>query len=301
MSNSMIAQNGRMSLSAAFATPKFQQAIHNALNDAAREKTFVSSIIAASTINTVLQECTPQSVLSTALVGESLKLCPSPQLGHYYFVPYEVKVKGPDGRDVIGADGQPIKQKKAQFQIGYKGYIQLALRTGQYRMITVMAIKKGELRRWNPLTEELDIALIEDDNVRELTETIGYYAAFEYLNGFRKAMYWSKDKMKAHAMKYSQGYKKDVERGWIYTFWSKDFDGMAYKTMLRQLISKWGVMSTEMQQAMDADPEVVVREDGSMEVKTAELAAAEYPEAVDAEVMEAGAPAEDTQVSLDEL
>jgi recombination protein RecT len=87
---------------------------------------------------------------------------------------------------------------------------------------------------------------------------------FEYTNGFRKALYWSKKKMEAHALKYSQGYKNDKKKGTAYTFWSKDFDGMAYKTMLRQLISKWGIMSIDMVSALDADM-TVINEDGTKE------------------------------------
>lgn len=255
----MTAPGQKMSLSAAFATPTFQAAIHNALNDAGREKTFVSSIIAASTINPVLQECTPKSVLSAALVGESLKLCPSPQMGHYYFVPYENKVKDRNGRDVLDEKGRPVKQKAAQFQMGYKGYIQLALRSGQYRRINVLSIKKGELKRWDPLTEEIEVELIDDEDVREQTETIGYYAAFEYLNGFRKAMYWSRSKMERHALRYSKGYA--AKKG--YTFWEKDFDAMAYKTMLRQLISKWGIMTVDMQRAFEQDVDIIQTDDGT--------------------------------------
>lgn len=258
----MTAPGQKMSLSAAFATPTFQAAIHNALNDAGREKTFVSSIIAASTINPVLQECTPKSVLSAALVGESLKLCPSPQMGHYYFVPYENKVKDRNGRDVLDENGRPIKQKSAQFQMGYKGYIQLALRSGQYRRINVLSIKKGELKKWDPLTEEIEVELIDDEDVREQTETIGYYAAFEYLNGFRKAMYWSRSKMERHALRYSKGYA--AKKG--YTFWEKDFDAMAYKTMLRQLISKWGIMTVDMQMAFEQDVDIIQNDDGSTTV-----------------------------------
>lgn len=257
--NFMTAPGQKMSLSAAFATPTFQAAIHNALNDAGREKTFVSSIIAASTINPVLQECTPKSVLSAALVGESLKLCPSPQMGHYYFVPYENKVKDRNGRDVLDENGRPVKQKSAQFQMGYKGYIQLALRSGQYRRINVLSIKKGELKKWDPLTEEIEVELIDDEDVREQTETIGYYAAFEYLNGFRKAIYWSRSKMERHALRYSKGYA--AKKG--YTFWEKDFDAMAYKTMLRQLISKWGIMTVDMQMAFEQDVDIIQNDDGS--------------------------------------
>ena len=132
---------------------------------------------------------------------------------------------------------------------GDKGYIQLALRSGQYKKLNVLSIKEGELLSWDPLNEEIDVKLIEDDTVREKAATIGYYAMFEYTNGFRKCLYWSREKMEAHALRYSKGYA--AKKG--YTFWEKDFDSMAYKTMLRQLISKWGVMSIDMQRAYESD------------------------------------------------
>ena len=94
---------------------------------------------------------------------------------------------------------------------------------------------------FDPLNEEINVRLIEDEMEREQAPTIGYYAMFEYLNGFRKALYWSREKMEAHAQRYSKGY--NAKKG--YTFWEKDFDGMAHKTMLRQLISKWGIMSAD--------------------------------------------------------
>ena len=126
----------------------------------------------------------------------------------------------------------------------------------------MLAIKKGELIRFDPLNEDIEVNLISDENEREKAETIGYYAMFEYVNGFRKAMYWSKEKMKAHAVKYSQGYASDLKKGTKWTFWSKDFDGMAYKTMLRQIISKWGIMSIDLQTALDSDM-TVINEDGT--------------------------------------
>lgn len=203
---------------------------------------FVSAIVSAVNTNPALQECTNQSILSGALLGESLKLSPSPQLGQYYLVPFNDKNKG----------------KVAQFQLGYKGYIQLAIRSGQYKKLNVLAIKEGELIRFDPLNEEIEVRLIEDEEEREQANTIGYYAMFEYTNGFRKAIYWSKRKMEAHALKYSKGYQ--AKKG--YTFWEKDFDGMAYKTMLRQLISKWGIMSIDMASAIDSDM-AVINEDGT--------------------------------------
>lgn len=127
-----------------------------------------------------------------------------------------------------------------------------------YKKLNVIAIKDGELVHFDPLTEEIEVNLIEDEEERENAETIGYYSMFEYTNGFRKAIYWSKQKMEKHALKYSAGYR--AKKG--YTFWEKDFDRMAYKTMLRQLISKWGIMSIEMQKAVSNDM-AVIAEDGT--------------------------------------
>ena len=218
---------------------------------------FITSILSAVSTNPALQECEHSSIISAAFLGEALKLSPSPQLGQYYMVPFNKKS--------YDANGKEIKIKVAQFQLGYKGYIQLAERTGSYRTINVMAIKEGELIKYDPLNETIEVNLIEDDDIREQTPTIGYYAMFEYLNGFRKTMYWTKKKMLSHADKYSQAFSKEIYQKildgkipqkdmWKYSsFWYKDFDGMAFKTMLRQLISKWGIMSIEMQEAYTKD------------------------------------------------
>lgn len=211
-----------------------------------RGQRFITAIVSAVNNNSFLAECTNDSIYSGALLGESLNLSPSPQLGHYYLVPFKDKEKG----------------KVAQFQLGYKGYLQLAIRSGYYKKINVLDIKEGELIKYNPLDEEIEVNLIEDEEKREKAKTIGYYAMFEYTNGFKKTLYWSKSKMIEHAKKYSQGYRADLSKGTSYTFWSKDFDGMAFKTMLRQLISKWGIMSIEMQNAVEKDM-AVINEDGT--------------------------------------
>lgn len=212
-----------------------------------RGQRFVTAIVSAVNNNSTLAECTNDSIYSGALLGESLNLSPSPQLGHYYLVPFKDKEKG----------------KVAQFQLGYKGYLQLAIRSGYYKKINVLDIKENELIRYNPLDEEIEVKLIEDEEEREKSKTVGYYAMFEYTNGFKKTLYWSRNKMLEHAKKYSQGYRKDLREGTSYTFWSKDFDGMAFKTMLRQLISKWGIMSIEMQNAVEKDMGVI-NEDGTV-------------------------------------
>lgn len=219
---------------------------------------FMTSILSAVTNNPTLQECESMSILNCAFLGEGLKLSPSPQLGQYYMVPFNDKKKG---------------CKVAQFQLGYKGYIQLAIRSGEYKKLNVLAIKEGELIKYDPLNEELEVNLIEDDEIRENTPTIGYYAMFELVNGFRKTLYWTKKKMLAHADRYSQAFNKESykkilegnipqEDMWKYSsFWYKDFDGMAFKTMLRQLISKWGIMSVDMQKAYDNDM-ATIQDDG---------------------------------------
>lgn len=248
---------------------------------------FISSIVSAVQATPALQECTNSSILSAALLGESLNLSPSPQLGQYYMIPYDNRSKG---------------VKEAQFQLGYKGYIQLATRSSQYKKLNVLSIKEGELIRFDPLNEEIEVNLIQDDEQREAAPTIGYYAMFEYTNGFRKAMYWSRAKMEAHAKKYSPGYKRDLEKGTSWTFWAKDFDAMAYKTMLRQLISKWGIMSIDLQDAIDSDM-AVIREDGSRDyVETVQPDAVEeaaVPQEESAAVQEDDATQETNDAAAD--
>lgn len=256
--NSLVNRNQKGGLTAYLT----QDAVKNQINKVVGGKNgtrFVSSIVSAVQTTPALQECTNPSILSAALLGEALNLSPSPQLGQFYMVPFKNKKKG-----VI----------EAQFQLGYKGYIQLAIRSGYYKKLNVIAIKEGELIRYNPLEEEIEVSLIEDDIEREETPTAGYYAMFEYENGFKKSMYWSKKKMLAHADKYSAAFSAKslelLEAGkipdsekWKYSsFWYKDFDGMAMKTMLRQLISKWGIMSIDLQTAIDKDM-AIIREDGT--------------------------------------
>lgn len=228
--NTAIQKAKKTQFAAIIKDAKVQTSLTGTLGDAARTKTFTSSLISAVSTNPALQECEGMSIISAALLGESLNLSPSPQLGHYYMVPFK------DNKAGIS---------KATFVLGWKGYYQLALRSGQYRNIDAVPIKEGELDEYDPITGEIKIHAISDPMERENAKTIGYYAWFELINGFKKAMYWPKEKMEAHALKYSKGYA--AKKG--YTFWEKDFDAMALKTMYRQLISKYGIMSLEMQKA----------------------------------------------------
>lgn len=274
--NSLVKPGGKkVPFTVQLQSKSYQNLINTTLRDKNTANRFIASITSAVSANPALQECDAGSILSAGLLGEGLKLSPSPQLGQYYLVPFNDNKNG---------------RKVAQFQLGYKGYIQLAIRSGQYKKLNVLPIKQGELIHFNPLEEDIEVQLIENEIDRENAPTIGYYAMFEYVNGFKKAIYWSKEKMLSHADKYSPAFsmnggtittkngKKtkvsflDYETGnydekdsWMYSsFWYKDFDGMACKTMLRQLISKWGIMSIEMEKAVTNDM-AVINEQGEAE------------------------------------
>ena len=249
--------------SVAITTKGYQTLINNTLGDPQRARRFVSAITSAVAVNPALQECEAGTILAGALLGESLNLSPSPQLGQYYLVPFKSKAKYDRQGNLISPE-----VVKAQFVLGYKGYIQLALRSGAYADLDVMDIKQGEYLGKDPMTGKPRFSFIEDDDERDRLETIGYMAYFEYLNGFRKVIYWSREKMLSHADKYSPAFSaksfQDIQDGkiaekdmWRYSsFWYKNFDDMAKKTLLRHIISRWGVMSPEMQTAFERDSSV---------------------------------------------
>ena len=249
--------------SVAITTKGYQTLITNTLGDPQRARRFVSAITSAVAVNPALQECEAGTILAGALLGESLNLSPSPQLGQYYLVPFKSKAKYDRQGNLISPE-----VIKAQFVLGYKGYIQLALRSGAYADLDVMDIKQGEYLGKDPMTGKPRFSFIEDDDERDRLETIGYMAYFEYLNGFRKVVYWSREKMLSHADKYSPAFSaksfQDIQDGkiaekdmWRYSsFWYKNFDDMAKKTLLRHIISRWGVMSIEMQTAFERDSSV---------------------------------------------
>ena len=205
-------QQRKPKFSSMLQTQAFQKSLSNSMKDPKEIQKFTAAITSVVSTNPALEECDAATILSAALCGHSLGLPPSPQLGQYYMVPFKDRKN---------------KRTTATFVLGYRGYIQLAIRSGQYKRLNVVEVKEGELLNWDPLTEEIAIKMIEDETERESAETIGYYAYFRYVNGFEKALYWSKDKMKQHALKYSAGYESDVNKGTSYTFWAKDFDAMA--------------------------------------------------------------------------
>lgn len=295
-SNQMVQQ--KMPFSVAVNTPSMQKLIANALHDPARCARFTASIVSAVSVNQALQNCDRNTVISGALLGESLNLSPSPQLGQYYLVPFNNKKKG---------------IQDAQFVLGYKGYVQLALRSGQYKSINVEIVKQGEYKGRDPMTGDPRFQFLEDDDEWERLPVIGYMASFEYLNGFRKVLYWSKEKMMNHADRYSAAFSRkayenliagNIPQGemWKYSsFWYKDFDSMAKKTMLRQLISKWGIMSTDMQSAYESDSRVIDETESGQLVPQVEEESPQQLEEPQAAAQIPAQPAEPKQINLSSL
>jgi recombination protein RecT len=239
-----------------------QEAIKNQINSILGSKrglSFITSVVSSVQTTPALQECTQSSIVQAALLGESLNLSPSTTLGQFWIIPFNNKKKG---------------IKEAQFQLGANGYKQLAMRTGQYKDIDFIEIHEGEYKGRDKYTGKQVFQFIEDDDERETLPVIGYMAYFELLNGFRKTVFWTKAKMERHADKYSQAFSLDaynkLQNGeipssemWKYSsYWYTDFSGMAEKTLIKHLLSKWGILSTELIAAMDAD-NAVINEDGT--------------------------------------
>lgn len=223
-------QASSLTLKDLLGTPTMKKKFEELMSERAPQ--YITSIINLYNSEATLQKCEPMSVVSSAMVAATLDLPVDKNLGYAWIVPYG---------------------NKAQFQLGYKGYIQLALRSGQYRFINVTALHEGELKKWNPLTEEIDI----DFESRQSDAVIGYAAYFELLNGFRKTIYWSKEQVEKHRKKFS---KSDFG-------WKKDWDAMATKTVLKALLSKWGILSVEMQKAVSEDNDERELKDITNEVK----------------------------------
>lgn len=266
--------------SVAITTEKYKQLINNTLGDPERAKRFVGAITSAVAVNPDLQNCEAGTILAGALLGESLNLSPSPQLGQYYLIPFDCKLHGDDGKILYQKDenGQnikddkgkwiPVTERRAQFCMGYKGYIQLALRSRRYRALNIVAVKESEFGSWNPFTERLECYWDESGD-RDGLPTVGYAARLVDIDGFEKTIYWTKNQMIKHADTYAPAFSakdmKRIENGevpdkdmWMYSsFWYKNFDAMALKTMIRQLIPKWGPMCTEFHTAYERDNKII--------------------------------------------
>lgn len=193
---------------------------------------FITSVLYIVSSNNKLREADPMTVYYAAATAATMDLPINQNLGFAWIVPYK---------------GQ------AQFQMGYKGYIQLALRSGQYLRINVIEVYANQFKAFNEMTEDLDA----DFSVYGEGEVVGYCSYFKLINGFEKTTFWSKRRVVDHAKRFSQSYE------YANTPWKSDFDGMAKKTVLKNSLSKWGILSIEMQTAILIDQAVIKNAEGT--------------------------------------
>jgi recombination protein RecT len=198
---------------------------------------FTASLI--DVFNSGLQDCEPSSVVTEALKAAVLKLPISKSLGFAYLVPYKQKYK----------DGNKWKEKKvATFQMGYKGLIQLAMRSGQVSALNGGPVFEGELKKNDRMTGIIDIS-----GEATSDKVVGYFVYMELVNGFKKSEYWTKEKVLAHAKEKSQSYQADLKYKSEKSAWFTDFDAMATKTVLKSMLSKYAPMSIDFIAAMSSD------------------------------------------------
>lgn len=226
---------------------------------------FVASLIDLYNGDKSLQECNTNTLICEALKAATLQLPLNKALGFAYIVVYKNSVKQPDG--------SWVKVPTPTFIPGYKGYIQLAMRTGQYKNINADVVYEGELRKVNKLTGE-----IQFDGERKSDKVVGYFAYFELLNGFTKTLYMSVEEMASYAKRFSPSLGKDITADKLISIaqqgqigkgvgWQGDFNAMALKTCVRRLLSKYGYLSIEMQNALsnDNDEASVIERDNAIE------------------------------------
>lgn len=207
---------------------------------------FVTSLVSMANLTPGLRDCNPETLMFCGLKAASLNLPLDNNLGFAYAVPYG---------------------KEAQFQIGYRGFVQLGQRTGLYKNMNVINIHQGELISWDPFTEELVLEMMQDQDARAKLPVIGYAAVFILMNGFKKVSYWPIARVEAHARRFSKAFNNGP--------WKTDFNAMARKTVLKEMLSHWGPMSTEMAEAVKFDQSIIRKNvDGT-----------EYPDYVDGDVV----------------
>lgn len=240
VSQSQPAQTGISTLkrfNACISNEATQQYLQQVLRE--KRSSFTNNIIALVSNNASLQECQPMSLIYAGLKATSLDLPLDPNLGFAYIIPYKNSKKG---------------VSDAQFQIGYKGFIQLAIRSGQFLLINVTDIRDGELTGENLLTGEITFQRVAG---REQKPVVGYAAFFKLTNGFSKTLYMTVGEVKQHAGRYSQTYSSKLDYIRNSSKWTTDFDAMAKKTVLKLLLSKYAPLSVEMQTAIQNDQAVI--------------------------------------------
>lgn len=225
-------------------------AVQKSFNEVLKDKatSFTANVLSLVNNDAYLAQSEPMSIITGAMTAATLDLPLDKNLGYAYLVPFK--------------DFKNGNVQKAQFILGYKGYIQLAQRSGRYKALNVTPVYEGELISWNRLTEEIDF----DPEKRVSDVVIGYCGHFELLNGFKKTVYWTKQEVENHRMKHNKMKDKKTLSG----VWASDYDSMACKTVLRNLLSKWGILSIEMQTAEIRDERTMDLDTETNEIKIAE-------------------------------
>lgn len=271
-------------LKATINAPSIQEQFKNALGE--HKDTFVASLIDLYTGDKSLQTCKPSAIIIEALRAATLRLPLNKALGFAYIVVYNNSVKVTN--EQTGRE-EWIKVPTPTFIPGYKGYIQLAMRTGQYRTINADVVYEGEVRKANKLTGEIAF-----DDEKTSDKIIGYFCYFELLNGFSKTLYVTVEDMAAYAKRYSPSVKKETTVAQLIAKandgiigkkvgWEGNFNDMALKTVIRRLLSKYGYLSVEMQNAMahDVEDEAMSNRNDTLDnaaAQTVDLSATEYEE-----------------------
>lgn len=215
-----------------------------------RAPQFMASIVNVVSASSQLKACSPNSIMAAAYVAASYDLPIDGNLGFAAIVPYKEDVYDENTK-------RWVKVPRAQFQMMYKGFIQLAIRTGEYEKMHCSAVYQDELVRYNPIIGECqfvtDFSTCHQRENGETDRICGYFAWFRLKSGFTKELYMSKNEVIKHAEKYSQSYRYDLNGNKSKSRWSTDFDAMALKTVIKQILSKWGILSVDMQRAIEDD------------------------------------------------
>lgn len=227
----------KLGFKALMATPMMKKKFNDILRD--KTDSFMGSLMTLVGGDDYLAKAEPMTIIASAMKAATMDLPIDKNLGYAYIVPFNRSEK-------VG--NQWVKHNEAQFILGYKGYIQLAQRSGQYKALNAITVYEGQIASWNPLTEEFEF----DYNGKTSDKVIGYVGFFELLNGFKKTVYWTKQEVEAHRIKNAKGYDKEKLSG----AWVDNYDQMAIKTVLRNLLAKWGILSVEMQTAVTSDEKV---------------------------------------------
>ena len=262
-------KTGLQKFNAMLENTRTQEYLTNVLGE--KKQTFVSNMVALVSSNKALSECDPSTIMFSCLKATALSLPLDPSLGLAWVLPYK------DNKN---------NTTVATFQLGAKAYIQLALRTAQYRKINVRDVREGEIVGEDFVSGEMQFKKLEKD--RRNAPIIGYVAMFELINGFSKQLYMSVEELDAHAKRFSQTYRKG------YGLWSdKEMrPAMMEKTILKRLLSKYGVLSVEMEQAIKSDSAVlgendavryIDNEDNAIDLNKAQAVADKFAEFADAE------------------